>query len=91
MWRIGWNSKSHSWIQQTKCEIRHNWVGKVIHRELCNKLKLDRTIKSYVHKSEYFVDNEAHRYLRDFDIQMFHLISTRRQDLMLINKKKKMQ
>ena len=33
--------------------------------------------------------NNTHKLLRDFDLQMDHLISARRPDLMIINKKKK--
>ena len=32
---------------------------------------------------------DTHKLLQDFDIQMYHLISARRPDLMIINKKKK--
>ena len=34
-------------------------------------------------------ENDTHKLLWDFDIQMDHLISTRRQDLIIINKKKR--
>ena len=40
-----------------------------------------------MHKPEYFRENE--KILCGFDIQTDHLISTRRPDLMLDNKKKR--
>ena len=35
------------------------------------------------------LENDAHKLLWDFDIQRDHLISARRPDLIIINKKKK--
>ena len=40
-------------------------------------------------KSESVQENEAHKILWDFEIQMDHPISARRPDQALINKKKK--
>ena len=34
-------------------------------------------------------ENDTHKLLWDFDIHMDHLVSARRPDLMIINKKKK--
>ena len=31
---------------------RHDWVGKVIHKELCQKIKFEPTNKWYMHNSE---------------------------------------
>ena len=39
--------------------------------------------------SESVLDNETHNVLRDFEIQTDHLISARRTDLVIINKKKR--
>ena len=36
-----------------------------------------------------FLENDTHKLPWDFDIQTDHLISTRRPDLIIINKKKK--
>ena len=58
-------------------KTRHNWVGKVIHRELCKKFKFCNTNKCYMHNSESILKNETHKSLWDFDIQTDHLISTR--------------
>ena len=65
----------------------HDWVGKVIHWELCKKLNFDPTTKWYMHKSESVLKNETHNILWDFEIKTDHLIPARRPDLVLINKK----
>ena len=61
----------------------------MIHWELCKKLKFDHTAKWYLHKLESFLENETHENIWDFEIQTDYLILVRRQDLVLINKKKK--
>ena len=47
-------------LARKEYKARHDWVGKVIHWEMCKKL------------------------LWDFDVQMNHLISARRPDLLII-------
>ena len=42
-----------------------------------------------MHNSESVQENEKHKLLWDFEIQMDHLISARWPDLMIVNKKKK--
>ena len=74
-------------LAQKKYKTRYNWVGKMIHCELCKKLKFDHTNKWYMHKLEYVLENETHKLLWDFDIQTDHLNSARRQEL--INKKER--
>ena len=56
-------------------------MGKVIHWELCKKMKFDLTTKCYMHNPESALENEAHKILWDFEIQMDQLISARRPDL----------
>ena len=64
-----------SWRQDmTRCE---RW-----------SLEIWPTNKWYMHKSESFLQNEEHKIVWDFKIQMHHLIQARRTDLMLINKRK---
>ena len=36
-------------LAQKENKIRHDWVGKVIHRELCKKFNFDHTNKWYMH------------------------------------------
>ena len=42
-----------------------------------------------MHKPESVLENETHKILWDFEIQTDHLITARRPDLVLINKKKR--
>ena len=72
-----------------KYKARHNWVGKVIHWEMCKKFKFDHTNKWYMHNPAPVLENDTHKLLWDFNIQTDHLIRARRPDLIIINKKKK--
>ena len=44
-------------------KIKHDWVGKVIHREMCKKLKFEHPTKWYLHKPESDLENETHEIL----------------------------
>ena len=62
---------------------RHDWVGKVIHWELCKKKKKSKfvyTTKWYMHKPESVLEDETHKILGDFEIKTDHLIPVRRPD-----------
>ena len=61
----------------------------MIHREMCKKFKFDHTNKWYMHNLAPVLKNDTHKLLWDFDIHTDHLISARRPDLIIINKKKK--
>ena len=74
-------------LAQKKYKARHNWVGKVIHWELCKKVKLNHTRKLYVHNVEFALGNEMHKLLRDFEIQTYHQILASRQNHKIIKKK----
>ena len=65
-------------------------MGEEIHWELCKRLKVDHTIKGYMHKLESALKNETHQILCDFDIQMGDLISTRRPELVLLTRRKEL-
>ena len=67
-------------LVQKEYKTRHEWVGKVIHWEMCKKLKFDHTNKWYMHNPVSVLENDAYKLLGDFDIQMDHLISARRPD-----------
>ena len=70
-------------------KTRHDSVGKVIHWQLCKKLKFDYTTKWYMHKPEFILQNETHKTFWGFYIQTGHLIPVRRTDLMKSKKKRK--
>ena len=75
-------------LAQKKYKTRHDWMGKVIRREMCKKLKFDHTNKWYMHNAAAVLENGTHRLLWDFDIHMDHLISARRPDIIIINKRR---
>ena len=70
-------------------KARHDWVGKVIHWEMCKKFKFDHTNKWYMHNPAPLLENDTHKLLWDFSIQTDHQIPARRLDLIIINKKKR--
>ena len=63
-------------LAQKEFGIWQDWVRKVIHWELCKKFKSVQ-------------ENETHKLPWDFEIQTDHLISARRPDLVIVNKKKR--
>ena len=74
-------------LAEEEYKTRYDWVGKVIHWELCKKLESDHMNKWYIHNPESLQDNKMHKVLWDFQIQTDHLISARRPDLIVVNKK----
>ena len=76
-------------MAQKEYKARHDWVGKVIHREMCKKFKFDRVDKWYMYNPAPVLENDTHKLLWDFDIQTDHRISARRPDRIIINKKMK--
>ena len=76
-------------LAQREYKARHDWVGKVIHWEMCKKFKFDHTNKWYMHNPAPVLENDSHKLLWDFNIQTDHLIPARRLDLIIINKKKR--
>ena len=56
---------------------------------MCKKFKFDHTNKWYIHNPAPVLENNTHKLLWDFDVQTDHLISARRPDLIIINKKRR--
>ena len=54
-----------------------------------NNNKNDHTNKWYMHNPAPVLENDTHKLLWEFDIQTYHLLSARRPDLLIINKKKR--
>ena len=77
---------NESKLVQKEYKNKCDWVGKMIHWELCKKLKFHYTIIRYMHKPEGILENETHKNLWDSEIQTDHLILARKPDLVLINK-----
>ena len=90
MWCLRRNDQSQSDcsnLTQKEYKTRHDWRGKVIYRDLCKKLKFDHTTKWYMLKQESFLENETHKILWDFGIQIDRFVPARRPDLVIIDKK----
>ena len=70
-------------------KTRYDWVGNVINRELCKKSIFDHTKKWYMYNSEHVQENEKQKNFCFFVcvIQTDPLISARRPDLVIINRK----
>ena len=51
-------------IDNTRCD----WIDKVIHWEMCNRLKFDHTNKWYMHNPASVLENDTHKLQWDFDI-----------------------
>ena len=64
-------------------------MGEVIHWEMCKKFKFDNTNKWYMHNPAPVLENDTHKLQLNFDIHTDHLISARKPDLIIINKKKR--
>ena len=76
-------------LAQKEYKASHDWVGKVVHREMWRKFQFDHTNKWYMHNPASVLENDSHKLLWDFNIQTDHLIPARRPDLIIINNKKK--
>ena len=75
-------------LAQKEYKARHNWVGKMIHGEMCRNFQFDYTNKWYMHNPAPVLEFDSHKLLWDFNIQTDHLIGARRPDLIIINKKR---
>ena len=69
-------------------KTRNDWVGKMIQKELCKRLKVDHTTKRYMEKPVSTRKNQTYKDLLDFDKQTDHQILTRKPKLELFNNKK---
>ena len=55
-------------MAQKKYESRNDWQRKVIHWELCKKLKFYHVDKWYIDKPESVMENDTHKILWDKQI-----------------------
>ena len=74
-------------LAQKAYKIRQDWMVKVIHWELCKKLKFDQKNKWYIRNPQSVLKNETHKVLWNFEIKTDPLISARRPDKVIISKK----
>ena len=75
---------------QKEYKTRLDWMGKVINWEMWKKFKFDHTNKWYMHNPAAVLENDTHKFIWDFDIQTDPLISARRPDIIIINKKREL-
>ena len=76
-------------LAQKEYKTKHDWIGIVIHWELCKRLKFHNNTKGYMHKPKSVQEDKTHKILCDFEIQADHFIAVRKPDFVLINKKKR--
>ena len=50
-------------MAQKEYKARHDWVGKVIHWEMCKKFKFDHANKWYMHNPPHVLENDTHKIL----------------------------
>ena len=50
-------------VAQKEYKTRHDWVAKVIHWEMCKKLKFDHTNKWYMHNPVSVLENDTYKLL----------------------------
>ena len=48
-------------LAQREYKARHDWVGKVIHWEMCKKFKFEHTKKWYMHNPAPILENATHK------------------------------
>ena len=56
-------------LAQRDYKATHDWVGNVIHWQMCKKFKFDHTNKWYMHNPAPVLENATHKLLWDFNIQ----------------------
>ena len=78
-------------LEQKEYKTIHDWVGQVIYWELCKTIKFDQKKQWYMHNEASVLENDTHTILCDFDIQTDYQISSRRTNLLIINKKQNLQ
>ena len=47
-------------LAQKEFKTRYDWVGKVIHWEMCRKFTFDHTNKWYMHNPAAILENDTH-------------------------------
>ena len=76
-------------LAQKEYKKQHDWVGKRIHWEVCNKFDIVVTEKWYEHQPQPVMENESNKILWDFRVQTDNVIEARHPDLITIDKARK--
>ena len=73
--------KEYNKLAQKEYKSSYDWVGKVIHWELCKRLKFSHTDKWYMYKPKSVLENGSHKVILGFEKKKLdHLIPDRRFD-----------
>ena len=68
------NRKSCDGGKVNNTNSNNNNISKMIHREMCKKFKFDHTNKWHMHNPASVLENDTHKLLWDFHVQMDYLI-----------------
>ena len=60
---INYIISERSKLAQKEYKARHDWVGKVVHWEMCRKFQFDHTNKWYIHNPAPVLENDTHKLL----------------------------
>ena len=74
-------------LRQKQYKTRYDWMERVIHWELCKKLKFNQTIKWYMHKPESILKMRGTKFSGILTYKQITCFPTRRSDLVIVNKK----
>ena len=78
-------------LAQNEYKRRHDNLVKIVHWKLVRKCNFEAGDKWYEHDPEIVLENEDYKILRDFSIQADHVIEAQRLDLVVVDKKKRLQ
>ena len=76
-------------LTQREYKTRGDCVGRMIHCELCKRLKFKHPTKWCINQTESDQENETDKNLWDFKIPTGHLVLASRTDLLIVHKKKR--
>ena len=75
-------------LAQKEYKRRHDWVGRVIHWELCKQLQFSHAGIWYGQKPEPVLENDKSQLIWDFEVRTDHYIEARRPELIIVGKER---
>ena len=78
-------------LAQKEYKRRHDNLGKIVHWKLARKCSFEAGDKWYENEPESVLENEDYKILWGFSIQTDHVVETRRPDLVVVDKKDKIE
>ena len=76
-------------LAQKEYKRGHDKLGKIVHWKLARKCNFEAGDKWYEHEPENVLENEDYKILWDFNIQTDHVIEPRRQNFVVVDKKRR--